>query len=74
MNLSAAVFIRNRNEILNPPQRAFDTRLQFRYEVTLLLAWAVISMLGYITILFSLSDFARSIGLSDTRRPPSPHF
>lgn len=65
MNLTAAVFIRNRNEILNPPQRAFDTKLLFRDDVTLLLGWAVISMLGYITILFSLSDFARSIGLSD---------
>jgi len=66
MNLTAAVFIRSRNEIINPPQRAFDTKLLFRYDVTLLLAWAFISMLGYITILFSLSDFARSIGLSDT--------
>ena len=66
MNLTAAVIIRNRNEIVNPPQRAFDTKLLFRYDVALLLAWAVISMLGYITILFSLSDFARSIGLSDT--------
>ena len=66
LNLAAAVFIRNRNEVVKPPQRAFDTKLLFRYDVTLLLGWAVISMLGYITILFSLSDFARSIGLSDT--------
>ena len=66
MNLAAAVLIHNRNEAVKPPQRAFDTKLLFRYDVALLLAWAVISMLGYITILFSLSDFARSIGLSDT--------
>jgi MFS family permease len=30
----------------------------------LLLSWAFISMLGYITLLFSLSDYATSIGLS----------
>jgi len=32
--------------------------------VVLLLAWVFISMLGYIVLLFSLSDFALSIGLS----------
>lgn len=64
MNVIAALMIRNRNKIIKPPQRGFDTRLLRRYDVFLLLSWAFISMLGYITILFSLSDFARSIGLS----------
>lgn len=64
MNLIAALTIRNRNKAIKPPQRGFDTKLLRRYDVLLLLAWGFISMLGYTTLLFSLSDFARSIGLS----------
>lgn len=67
MNVIAALMIRNRNKVIMPPQRGFDTILLRRYDVVLLLFWAFISMLGYITILFSLSDFARSIGLSASK-------
>lgn len=63
MNVIAALLMRNRNRAIRPPQRGFDTNLLRRYDVVLLLAWAFTSMLGYITLLFSLSDFARSIGL-----------
>lgn len=61
---TATLFIRDRNEHVQPTQLAFDYRLLRRYEVILLLLWAFISMFGYITLLFSLSDFATSIGLS----------
>ena len=63
-NTFAATFIRDRNAIVRPPQLAFDTKLLCRFDVLLLLSWAFISMLGYITLLFSLSDYALSIGLS----------
>lgn len=63
----ATAIIRDRNKYIRPPQLAFDTRLLRRYDVWLLLAWAFISMLGYIALLFSLSDFALAIGLSSQR-------
>ncbi|KAK4169723.1 major facilitator superfamily domain-containing protein [Cladorrhinum sp. PSN259] len=56
--------VRNRNRHIRPPQLEFDIRLIRRYEVVMLLLWAFISIFGYITLLFSLSDFALSIGLS----------
>jgi predicted MFS family arabinose efflux permease len=62
--LIAITFIRDRNHAIKPSQLGFDTKLLRRYEVLLLLAWAFISMLGYVVLLFSLSDFALSIGLS----------
>lgn len=62
--LTATAFIRDRNHHIRPPQLAFDVGLIRRYEVALLLLWAFVSMFGYITLLFSLSDFALSIGLS----------
>ena len=63
MLLIATFLIRSRNETVRPYQRGFDARLLYRYDVQMLLGWAFISMLGYITILFSLPDFARSIKL-----------
>ncbi|TKA82756.1 hypothetical protein B0A55_01093 [Friedmanniomyces simplex] len=59
----ATALIRDRNHHIKPPQLALDTTLLVRYDVLLLLAWAFVSMLGYIALLFSLSDFAFSIGL-----------
>lgn len=63
-NFVAAVFIKDRNAQVQPKQRPFDLDLLARKEVMFLLAWAFLSMLGYITLLFSMSDFALSIGLS----------
>ncbi|KAF2621318.1 MFS general substrate transporter [Macroventuria anomochaeta] len=63
-NLAATTVLRDRNHVIRPSQLGFDTKLLRRYDVILLLAWAFISMLGYVILLFSLSDFALSIGLS----------
>lgn len=63
-NLAAISVIRDRNHVIQPSQLGFDTELLRRYEVVLLLSWAFVSMLGYVVLLFSLSDFALSIGLS----------
>ncbi|KAJ4982601.1 major facilitator superfamily transporter [Stagonosporopsis vannaccii] len=63
-NLAAITTIRDRNHVIHPSQLGFDYKLLRQHEVVLLLAWAFISMLGYIVLLFSLSDFALSIGLT----------
>ncbi|KAF1923507.1 MFS general substrate transporter [Didymella exigua CBS 183.55] len=62
--LAAIAVIRDRNNVIRPPQLAFDKQLLKRRDVLLLLAWAFTSMLGYVVLLFSLSDFALSIGFS----------
>ncbi|KAL2036101.1 hypothetical protein VTO58DRAFT_102019 [Aureobasidium pullulans] len=66
-NAAATALLRDRNRLVKPPQLAFDRKLLRRYDVQLLLLWAFVSMLGYITLLFSLSDFALSIGLSQSQ-------
>ncbi|PVI02579.1 MFS general substrate transporter [Periconia macrospinosa] len=63
-NVAAITVIRDRNRVIQPYQLGFDTTLLRRHDVILLLAWAFISMLGYIVLLFSLADFALSIGLN----------
>ena len=67
MNFTAAIFVRDRNAQVQPRQRPFDLDLLVRTEVLFLLSWVFLSMLGYITLLYSLSDFALSIGLSRTQ-------
>jgi len=63
-NTLAATFIRDRNAIIRPLQPSFDAKLLCRSDVLLLLSWTFISTLGYITLLFPLSDYAISIRLS----------
>ena len=63
-NLTATTVIRDRNHVIQPSQLGVDTKLLKRYDVILLLSWAFTSILGYMVLLFSLSDFALSIGLS----------
>ena len=67
MNLLATLLIRNRNEVIRPPQLGLDRQLLRRYDVLLLLSWGFISMLGYMTLLYSLSDFAISIDIDYTK-------
>ena len=65
-NSIATLLIRNRNDYIHPSQRVFDVKLLRIYEVRLLLLWSFVSMFGYITLLFSLPDYGKSIGLSDS--------
>ncbi|KAL9632047.1 MAG: hypothetical protein Q9164_005556 [Protoblastenia rupestris] len=66
VNLIATMLLRNRNDFVQPTQKVFDTKLVRQYHIILLLLWSFISMFGYITLMFSLPDFGKSIGLSDS--------
>lgn len=64
VNSICTILLRDRNKAINPSQRAFDLRLLKRFEFLLILGWGFFSMLGYIVILFSLSDYAASVGMT----------
>jgi MFS family permease len=67
INLLATFYLRDLNAFLRPKQRPFDRDLVRQRRVLWLLAWAFVSMLGYITLLYSLSDFSLSINLDRTQ-------
>ena len=67
MNLVAIAAIRSRNNVIQPKQHPLDTALLRRYDVNLVLAWAFVSMFGYIALLFSMSNFAKSIDLDNSQ-------
>lgn len=64
VNIAATLLVRSRNAEVRPAQRVFDYRLLHSYHVNLLLLWSFIIMFGYIALMFSLPDFALTIGRS----------
>ena len=64
VNVLCAIVIRDRNRAIGSVQLAFDVSLFRRKEFILLQLWGFFSMLGYIVLLFSLPNYASSIGLS----------
>jgi MFS family permease len=64
INLAATIMLRSRNTEIQPDLRPFNTKLLRSYEVKLLLGWSIVLMFGYITLMFSLTDYATVIGRS----------
>ncbi|KAK8066915.1 hypothetical protein PG997_013662, partial [Apiospora hydei] len=70
VNLVATLLVRSRNGEIGPPARCGSGVFNFdlvraSYEARLLLGWSFLLMFGYITLMFSLSDYAKAIGRSD---------
>ena len=64
VNLVASNLMRDRNKAVGSQYRAFHFPLLKRPEFLLLQAWGILSLLGYVVVLFSMPNFARTIGLS----------
>ena len=64
VNFVCAILIKDRNKAIGATQLAFDYRLFKRTEYLLVLGWGSFSMLGYVVLLFSLPNYALSIGLT----------
>jgi predicted MFS family arabinose efflux permease len=64
VNTSCALLIRDRNKQIGSSQLSFDWRLFKRMEFVGLMVYGFLSMLGYVVLLFSLPNYARTIGLS----------
>ncbi|KAK2773952.1 hypothetical protein FQN53_003888 [Emmonsiellopsis sp. PD_33] len=64
VNLIAVNLLRDRNKVTGSQYKAFHFPLLKRPEFILLQGWGVFSLLGYVVLLFSLPNFALSIGLS----------
>lgn len=64
VNLICSNLLRDRNKAVGARHKAFDFQLLKRPEFVLLQGWSILSMLGYTALLFSLPNYAASIGLS----------
>ena len=64
VNCTCAMLVKDRNKAVGSIQLAFDYTLFKRPAFLLLMGWGFFSMMGYIVLLFSLPNYATSIGLS----------
>ncbi|RAH45219.1 MCT family MFS transporter [Aspergillus brunneoviolaceus CBS 621.78] len=64
VNLVCANLLRDRNKAVGSRHQAFALPLLKRPEFLLFLGWGVFSMLGYVALLFSVANFALSVGLT----------
>lgn len=64
VNLVCANLLRDRNKLVGSRLTAFHFPLLRRPEFLLFLGWGVFSMLGYVALLFSVANFALSVGLT----------
>ncbi|KAF2276202.1 MFS general substrate transporter [Westerdykella ornata] len=64
VNTCCAIIIRDRNKQIGSSQLSFDYRLFKKLEFLGLLAFGILSMLGYIVLLFSLPNYARTVGMT----------
>lgn len=65
VNLAATLVVRSRDREVRPDRRIFHFGLLRSHEPKLLVGWSFVLMFGYITLMFSLSDYAKAIGRSD---------
>ncbi|KAK9364363.1 major facilitator superfamily domain-containing protein [Lipomyces kononenkoae] len=63
VSCSCTLLLKDRNKQIGSSLASFDIKLMKRPEVLLLLGWAFFSLLGYVTMLFSLPNWAATIGL-----------
>lgn len=64
VNVVCSNLIRDRNKVVGSRLSAFHLPLLKRPEFLLFLGWGIFSMLGYVAVLFSVADYALSVGLS----------
>jgi MFS family permease len=67
VNFICSLLIKDRNTAVKPVQTAFNYREYGHIEVLLVVAWGVFTELGYIVLLYSLPNYATSIGLSTSQ-------
>ena len=67
-NFCGTCLVKDRNKVVKPPQLGFAVHLLERYDCLLLIGWAFINLFGYMTVLYSMSDYAvRVAGLSQSQ-------
>lgn len=64
VNLVCSLLLRDRNKSIKSRYASFDHKLFGNVNFLLLSAWGILSMLGYIVLIFSLAAYARTVGLT----------
>ncbi|KAJ4296709.1 hypothetical protein N0V90_006757 [Kalmusia sp. IMI 367209] len=64
VNTTCSLLVKDRNKQIGSSQLSFDYRLFKRPQFLGLLVFGFLSMLGYVVLLFSLPNYARTVGMT----------
>lgn len=64
VNFTCSMLLKDRNKAVRPRKQGFDLREYGHISVVLLILWGIFTELGYIVLLYSLPNYAATIGLS----------
>lgn len=64
VNLTCTILMKDRNKLVRPHKRSFDMRQLAHISTWLIIVWGWLTELGYVTLLYSLPNYAISIGLT----------
>lgn len=67
VNTICTILMRDRNKEIGSSLLAFDVGIFRRPEYLLLGGWGWFSMLGYVVLIFSLSNYTNAVGLDDSQ-------
>ncbi|KAL2158577.1 hypothetical protein VTH06DRAFT_4344 [Thermothelomyces fergusii] len=64
VNGACSLTLRDRNKAVGAVHTPFDSALFKRFEFCLFVSWGFFSLLGYVVVVFSITDYAQSVGFT----------
>lgn len=65
LNIVATIMIKSRNKDIKPVYKVYDKRIYHCFGTHLMMLWAILSMFGYVTLMYNLGDFTRAMGYNN---------
>ncbi|GME96913.1 unnamed protein product [Ambrosiozyma monospora] len=62
LNVIACILIKSRDNAVKPTIKVFDKAIWTSFGCVSIIAWAMFTMFGYVTLMYNLGDFTRSLG------------
>ncbi|QPG76408.1 hypothetical protein FOA43_003797 [Brettanomyces nanus] len=62
LNIAACFLMKSRNDKIMPIYKIYDKDVCRTFGTYVMMAWNVFTMLGYVTLMYNLGDFTRSMG------------
>ena len=66
LNLMAVFLIRSRNKEVKPIYKIYDKTVYSIFGSQIMMLWEMFTILGYVTLMYNLGDFMRSLGYGNT--------
>lgn len=62
LNIVAAFMLKSRDKQVKPIYKVYDKKVWSNFGIMMMIVWEAFTLLGYVTLMYNLSDFTRSMG------------